>query len=234
MFEMEEQNLLEMILKEESWEELIYNIVSYESLDPWDIDIIKLTDSFLQYIEGIRILDFRIPAKVVLVAAILLKLKSDIISPLKIEGTEYYPEDMKMLNEYEQIKLELENMELKPPMERRVKRKVTIDELIDALKKAMRVKQKKDTIRRKLGKRIRAEIGEEEDIELRIKTLMSDIDLLLTKLKADKVMFSKIIDKWERDEIVRYFMPLLYLSSRGKVNTEQKEFFKEIFISKGG
>jgi len=83
-----------------------------------------------------------------------------------------------------------------------------------------------------LGKRIRAEIGEEEDIELRIKTLMSDIDLLLTKLKADKVMFSKIIDKWERDEIVRYFMPLLYLSSRGKVNTEQKEFFKEIFISK--
>ena len=231
---MEEQNLLEMILKEESWEELIYNIVSYESLDPWDIDIIKLTDSFLQYIEGIRILDFRIPAKVVLVAAILLKLKSDIISPLKIEGTEYYPEDMKMLNEYEQIKLELENMELKPPMERRVKRKVTIDELIDALKKAMRVKQKKDTIRRKLGKRIRAEIGEEEDIELRIKTLMSDIDLLLTKLKADKVMFSKIIDKWERDEIVRYFMPLLYLSSRGKVNTEQKEFFKEIFISKGG
>jgi len=231
---MEEQNLLEMILKEESWEELIYNIVPYENLDPWDIDIIKLTDSFLQYIEWIRILDFRIPAKVVLVAAILLKLKSDIISPLKIEGTEYYPEDMKMLNEYEQIKLELENMELKPPMERRVKRKVTIDELIDALKKAMRVKQKKDTIRRKLGKRIRAEIGEEEDIELRIKTLMSDIDLLLTKLKADKVMFSKIIDKWERDEIVRYFMPLLYLSSRGKVNTEQKEFFKEIFISKGG
>jgi len=158
---MKEQNLLEMILKEESWEELIYNIVSYEDLDPWDIDIIKLTDSFLKYIEGLKTLDFRIPAKVVLVAAILLKLKSDILSPLKVEGTEYYSEDMKMLDEYEQIKLELENMELKPPMERHVKRKVTIDELIDALRKAMKVKQKKDIIRRKLGKRIRAEIGEE-------------------------------------------------------------------------
>ena len=62
--------------------------------------------------------------------------------------------------------------------------------------------------------------------------MMSDIDILLNKLKADKVMFSKIVSKWERDEIVRYFMPLLYLSSRGKVTAEQKEFFKEIFISK--
>ena len=229
---MEEQNLLEMILKEESWEELIYNIVSYENLDPWDINIIKLTDSFLQYIDGIKTLDFRIPAKVVLVAAILLKLKSDILSPLKVEGTEYYPEDIKLLDQFEQARLELGNIELKSPMERHVKRKVTMDELIDALRKAMKVKEKKDVIRRKLGKRIKAEIGEEEDIELRIKNLMSDIDGLIGKLKVDKVMFSNIVDKWDRDEIVRWFMPLLYLAARGKVNTEQKEFFKEIFISK--
>jgi segregation and condensation protein A len=229
---MEEQNLLEMILKEESWEELIYNIVSYDNLDPWDIDIIKLTDSFLNYIDGIKMLDFRIPAKVVLVAAILLKLKSDILSPFKAEGSEYYPEDMKLLDQFEQTRLELENIELKPPIERHVKRKVTVDELIDALRKAMKVKEKKDTIRRKLGKRIKAEIGDEEDIEIRIKNLMSDIDLLINKLKTDKVMFSKIVDKWDRDEIVRWFMPLLYLTSRGKVSTEQREFFKEIFISR--
>ncbi len=229
---MEEQNLLEMILKEESWEELIYNIVSYENLDPWDINIIKLTDSFLSYIDGIKTLDFRIPAKVVLVAAILLKLKSDILSPLKMGGNEYYPEDIKILDQYEQVRLEIENIELKPPMERHVKRKVTVDELIDALRKAMKVKEKKDTIRRKLGKRIKAEIGEEEDIEVRIKNLMSDIDMLIGKLKTDKVMFSKIVEEWSRDEIVRHFMPLLYLAARGKVNAEQREFFKEIFISK--
>jgi segregation and condensation protein A len=228
---MEEKNLLEMILKEESWEELIYNIVSYEGLDPWDIDIIELTDSFLNYIDGLKFLDFRIPAKVVLVAAILLKLKSDVLSPMKMEGTGYFPEDIKLLDEYEKIKLELENIEFKPPIERHVKRKVTVEELIDALRKAMKVKEKKDVIRRKLGKRIRAEIGEEEDIELRINNLMSEIDTLMIKLKSDKVTFSKIVDKWERSEIVRHFMPLLYLSSRGKVDTDQKEFFKEIFIS---
>ncbi len=229
---MEEQNLLEMIIKEESWEELIYNIVSYEGLDPWDVDIIKLADSFLKYIEGFKTLDFRIPAKVVLVAAIMLKLKSDALSPIKGEEMEYFPESGLTLDEFNQIREELSKMSLRPPIERHVKRKVTLDELIDALNKAMKVEQKKERVRRVLGKRINAEIGEEEDIEVRIKELMSDIDGLLFKLKSDKIEFSKIVEKWERNDIVRNFMPLLYLSSRGKVSTEQEEFFKEIFISK--
>jgi segregation and condensation protein A len=228
---MEEQNLLEMIIKEESWEELIYNIVSYEGIDPWDVDIIKLADSFLKYIEDFKTLDFRIPAKVVLVAAILLKLKSDTLSPIK-EEMEYFPESGLTVDEFNQIREELSKMSLKPPIERHVKRKVTLDELIDALNKAMKVEQKKEKVRRVLGKRIKAEIGEEEDIEVRINSLMSEIDGLLFKLKSGKVEFSKIVEKWERDEIVRHFMPLLYLSSRGKVATEQEDFFKEIFISK--
>jgi len=229
---MQEQNLLEMIIKEESWEELIYNIVSYEGMNPWDVDIIKLTDSFIKYIENLRVLDFRIPAKVVLVAAIMLKLKSDVLSPLKLEESEFFPKGQELSPEFLQISQQLENLELKPPMERHVKRRVTLDELVDALKKAMRVENKKERIKRTLGKRIRREIGDEVDIEIRIKTLMSSIDGLLSKLKSSKVPFTRIVEKWEREEIVKHLMPLLYLSSRGRVNTEQEEFFKEIFISK--
>jgi len=229
---MEEQNLLEMIIKEKSWEELIYNIVSYEGLDPWDIDIIKLTDSFLKYIEGMKTLDFRIPAKVVLVAAILLKLKSEVLSPIKGGEEGYFPEEGQLPLELAWIKEEISKMSLKPPMERHVKRKVTLDELVNALKKAMKVKDKKERVKRTLGRRLRREIGEEEDIELRIGKLMSSIDGLLMKLKSKKVEFSKIVEKWERDDIVRHFVPLLHLSSRGKVGTEQEEFFKEIFINK--
>jgi segregation and condensation protein A len=228
---MEEQSLLEMIIKGESWEELIYNIVSYEGLNPWDIDIVKLANSFIKYIESLRTLDFRIPAKVVLVAAILLKLKSDILSPVK-EEAEYLPEETLTFDEFEQIREELSKLTLKPPIERHVRRKVTLDELVDALRKAMRVEEKKEKIRKRLGKRLSSEIGEEVDIETRINELMSEIDELLLKLKSEKVEFSKIVKKWERDEIVRQFMPLLYLSSRGKVCTEQEEFFKEIWIQK--
>jgi len=229
---MEEQNLLEMIIKEQSWEELIYNIISFEGLDPWDIDIIKLTDSFLKYIEGLKTLDFRIPAKVVLVAAILLKLKSEVLSPIKGSEGEYLPGESQLPFELAWIKEELSKVDLKPPMERHVKRKVTLDELVGALKKAMKVKDKKERIKRTLGRRLKGEIGEEEDIELRISKLMTGIDGLLMKLKSKKVKFSEIVNKWERDEIVRQFVPLLHLSSRGKVGTEQEEFFKEIFVRK--
>jgi segregation and condensation protein A len=229
---MEEQNLLEMIIKEQSWEELIYNIVSYEGMNPWDIDIIKLTKSFLNYIKKLKTLDFRIPAKVVLVAAILLKLKSEVLWPLKGAETEYFPDEDRYSEEFDWVRQQIEEMKLKPPMERHVRRRVTLDELVNALRKAMKVREKKETIRKRLGKRMRKEIGEEEDIEIRIKKLMSDIDGLLIKLKSGKIEFSKIVDEWERDSIVRHFMPLLYLSSRGKIATEQEEFFKEIFISK--
>jgi len=229
---MEEQNLLEMIIKEQSWEELIYHIVSYEGLDPWDIDIIKLTNSFLEYIEGLRVLDFRIPAKVVLVAAILLRLKSDVLSPIRAEDVDYFPEEGITEDQYEYLREELSKLNLKPPMERHIKRKVTLDELVNALRKATKVQEKKERIRRVLGRRLKQEIGEEIDIEIRIKELMFEIDGLLTKLKSDKVEFSKIVEKWEREEIVRHLMPLLYLSARGKVSTEQEEFFKEIYIFK--
>jgi segregation and condensation protein A len=229
---MQEQNLLEMIIKEESWEELIYNIVSYEGMNPWDIDIIKLTDSFMKYMEGLRTLDFRIPSKVVLVAAILLKLKADVLSPLKVEETEYFPENAELSPEFQMISQQLEKMSLKPPIERHVKRKVTLEELVDALQKAMRVQDKKEHIKRVLGRRLKGGIVDEVDIEVRINELMSEIDDLLIKLKAEKVEFSKIVEKWERDEIVKHLMPLLYLSSRGKVGTEQEEFFKEIYITK--
>jgi len=229
---MQEQNLLEMIIKEESWENLIYNIISYENLNPWDVDIIKLTTSFLEHIDKIQSLDFRIPAKVVLVAAILLKMKSDLLSPIKNEEMNYLPDGITVA-EFEQINEELSKMTLTPPIERHFKRKVTLDELIDALNKAMKVKEKKETIRRKLGKRIREEIGADEvDIEIRINELMFEIDSLISKFKSEKIEFSQIVEEWNRDEIVKHFMPLLHLSMRGKVSTEQEDFFKEIFISK--
>jgi len=227
---MEGGNLLKLIIEKQSWEDIIYHIVSYENLDPWDIDIVKLADSFMRYIRKLKMLDFRIPAKVILVAAILLKLKSDTLSPFKSEEVEYANEIP--FNEYEELREKLSQIKLSPSIQRRVKRKVTLEELVDALKKAMKVKKKKERLRKLLDKRIAEEITIEEDIESRIKKLLSKIDSLIAKLKSKKVGFRKLVDRWEREEIVRNFVPLLHLSSRGVVETEQKKLFDEIWILK--
>ena len=227
---MEGGNLLKLIIEKQSWEDIIYHIVSYENLDPWDIDIVKLADSFMKYIRKLKMLDFRIPAKVILVAAILLKLKSDTLSPFKSEEVEYASEVS--FNEYEELREKLSQIKLSPSIQRRVKRKVTLEELVDALKKAMKVKKKKERLRKLLDKRIAEEITIEEDIESRIEKLLSKIDSLIAKLKSKKVGFRKLVDRWEREEIVRNFVPLLHLSSRGVVETEQKKLFDEIWILK--
>lgn len=228
---MNEQELLQTVMENQSWESIIYHIVSFEGLNPWDIDIIKLTDSFLEYIENLKTIDFRIPAKVVLVAAILLKLKAETLFPSE-EREMFEPEDGKE-NEYLLLRQKLSEIKIVPPIERLPQRPVNLEELVEALRKAIQVKERREVKKRILGRRLSKEINlEEEDIELRIKKLMDEIDFLIKKLKVKKVEFSKVVDKWERSEIVRYFLPLLYLASRGKVATEQEDFFKEIFISK--
>ena len=232
---MDEQNLLQSIIQNESWEDMIYQIVTLEGINPWDIDIEKLTDSFLKYIEDLKLVDFRIPAKVVVVAALLLKLKAESLFPRSNVPQEFQVETPSNLDEFLQLRMKLSGLNLSPPMERLPKRAVTLEELVNALRKAIKVNEKKDTRKRTLGRRIANNINlEEEDIETRINRLMNEIDGFLSKLKGNKVGFTKIVENWEREEIVKHFLPLLYLSSRGKVETDQEEFFKEIWIFRKG
>jgi len=62
--------------------------------------------------------------------------------------------------------------------------------------------------------------------------LMFQINFFLLELGSDKVEFSKLVKEWTRDQIVSTFLPILYLSTRGEVKTEQEEIFKEIWVKK--
>jgi chromatin segregation and condensation protein Rec8/ScpA/Scc1 (kleisin family) len=110
-------------------------------------------------------------------------------------------------------------------MERRPTRKVTLTELVGALNKAFEFKERKESTRLRLRRSVERLIEQEEDIELRIKSIFEEI------LRHGTVMkFSEIVPVWKRKDIVETFLPLLYLCQRGKVTCEQEEFFKEITI----
>ena len=36
----EEESLLKMVLEKENWEEILYQIVSLENIDPWNVDLV--------------------------------------------------------------------------------------------------------------------------------------------------------------------------------------------------
>ncbi|MGC8812401.1 MAG: segregation/condensation protein A [Candidatus Aenigmatarchaeota archaeon] len=224
----QEENILQLIIEKENWEEVIYHIVSIENLNPWDVDLIKLTDSFLNFVQKIQELDFRIPAKIVFVAAVLLRLKADYLSLFEEEET---VEEIAKAQPFVDLGIDPSLVQLGLPIKRIPKRQVTLEELITALRKALIVREKKIERRRVWRARLQAQITE-EDITKKINHIMNEIDDLMQKLKTNRVKFSQIVEDWNRDQIVDHFVPLLHLEQDEKVVTEQEEFFKDIFISK--
>lgn len=227
--EQQEENILHAIIEKESWEDVIYYIVSVENMDPWNVDLVKLTESFLKFVKGVRELDFRIPAKIIFVASLLLRLKSDYLSIFAEK------EEKDMLKEhrpFEELGIDPNLIQLSYPMKRIPRRQVTLDELMVALKKAMAVKEKKD-IRRKLWQgRVEENIQPEEDIEVRIERIMHEIDSMLQKNQKEKLTFKELVKDWKKDKIVEHFVPILHLEQNQKIETEQEEFFKDFFIKK--
>ncbi len=226
----EEENLLQMIIQKDSWEEVLYHIVSLENIDPWDVDLVKLTEGFLRYIRSAKQLDFRIPAKVVFVAAILLKLKSEYLSIF--EESSAVEEVLEKEKEFVDLGIDPNLVKLGLPMKRAPKRQVTLDELIVALKKALSVRERRVERSQRIRQRLRRELKAHDDMIKRIEKIMAVIEQRIKLSGHEKLRFRDIVDKWEREDIVNHFVPILHLEKNQKLATEQEDYFKEIFISK--
>jgi len=211
----DEGKLISTIVLGSDWQEVLTNIIIEQGLDPKNIDLIALAESFSSYLHTLKKFDFRIPARFVLVAAILLRMKCDMILEEEIIKKEKAQTPSKI--DIDKIPV------LAPPLTRRPTRKVTLNELITALNKAFVFQEKKETKKLRMRRAIEKIIEPAEDIELKIKRIFNEI-------LNGKTTFSKLVPKWDRKKIVDVFLPLLYLDQRGKISCEQKEFFKEIYI----
>ena len=228
----EEENILKMIIEKESWEEVIYQIVSLENLNPWDVDLVKLTGSFLRYMNQLKEINFRLPAKIVFVAAVLLRLKADYLSIFEEEET---IEDVaKQAGPLEQLGIDPNLIQLGVPIKRIPKRQITLDELMGALKKAMEVRVKREIRRQVWEERLKVQFTEEQDIARRIDEMMSEIEKGIKRNKEGAVTFNDVVKEWKREEVVGKFIPLLHLEQNQKIETKQEDFFKEIYIRRKG
>ncbi len=220
-----ELNIEQILQSERAWEYILLDIVRTEDLDPWDIDITKLTETYTKKIKKMKELDLRIPARIILAAAILLKMQSDqlIMSDEEEERfEELFSEEEFTEEDTEKGEDEFPILDLR--IRRKPARRVTLEDLISNLQKALvkkekPIKFKPEPFELKL---------EEEDISEKIDELYAKI--LKSKLK--KIAFSNLLSKKTRSEVIGTLLPLLHLANDGKIDIEQEEFFKEIFILK--
>lgn len=213
---MNEANVIQTIVLGSDWQEVLTEIVVEEGMDPLSIDLIKLTDTFMMYLQKLKTFDFRVPARFILISAILLRMKCELLLE---------EEEKKRIEAEKLPPIDVSNVPLlTAPIIREPTRKVTLNELINALNKVMEFKERKEDKQIRLKHTVERLINPQEDIEIKIKRIYDKI------VKNYSIKFSELVPIWKSKEIVDTFLPLLYLSQRGKITCDQEEFFKEIYI----
>jgi len=221
-----DQQLINLMISEPSWEDVIIKIIAEEQMDPWSIDIIKLSNAFLGYLQKMEELDLRMPARFILIAAILLRMKSDVLT--EKEEKILIPESEKEADETLRVLASLPP--LQPPLKRIPLRNVSLEELLSALRKAYEVQERRTERKLRIRRAVDVvmPVGEVEDITERINALLTQINSALGEVES--IEFSRLVKRWGRKEIVESLLPLLHLSQDGKINLTQEELFKEIMI----
>jgi segregation and condensation protein A len=229
--------------RQPDWQTLIYELVHTEQLDPWDIDIAILTNKYFEKIYELEEMDFYISSKVLLAAALLLRIKSEFLLNKYIRSIDEIlfgrKEEKKPIME----KIELDEGELpilmpKTPLPRL--RQVTLDELMTALNKAIstetrRIKREVDVKRAKKLSEVDFPTFRRVDLKDRIKQFYARI---ITSIKKKAVKPEKHLNKvgyseltgTERNERLACFLPVLHLSNTKKLWLEQEAHLDEIWI----
>ncbi|WP_456366862.1 segregation/condensation protein A [Thermococcus sp.] len=201
--------------------DILLQLVKMGKVDPWNIDIVDLTEKYVRMLREMRELDLRISARAILAASILVRMKSEAL--LREDEDEIEEEGG------ERVRVEVEP--LAPPI-RRSERYYTFDDLLEALMDALEEAEK-----RKPSKRRRENIEEQVfvvddfrvDIEKHVRRL-NDIVVELYRETGKPINFWNLVFDPSPKVVARTFLYLLFLSNMGKVDLVQEEPFGDILI----
>ena len=223
--------------REIGWQEIIYDLINTEQLDPWDINIMILTEKYLETIQKLEEADFFVSSKVLLAAALLLRIKSEILLNQYIKSIDeilFGKKESLDKKKLERIELDGQIPDLIPrsPMPRF--RKVSLNDLMEALGKAIMTENRR--IKKEIVKS--NAIRESEisfpkiklSIKDKIKQIFSKIVYYLEENKEENRIHYDNLSGEKKENKIFSFVPLLYLEHQKKIWLEQNEHFGNIYI----
>ncbi len=223
--------------REIGWQEIIYDLINTEQLNPWDVNIIVLTDRYLEKIQLLEEADFFVSSKVLLAASLLLRIKSEFLLSHYLKSIDeilFGKIDQKKAYELQRIELDEEIPLLVPKSPIPRFRKVTLQELIESLNKAIVTENrriKKEIINtsalREAGFSLpKRTISIKDKIESVFKKLTNHFD---TNKDQRKITFTELAGT-EKDERILTFYPLLHLDHQKRIWLHQEKHFHEIDV----
>ena len=223
------------------WRDILYEIIS--TMDPWDIDITLLAGRYSTRVSEMEEMNFRIPANVVIVSAVLLRMKAQFVGFSGAAGPAFSPEDFMDDSELSMDGIDSQDSDMdsligmgngvnggsnvgimvKP--NRVLKRRITALELIAAIQEVLEDKAIKSRIPGKPVDRSLV-IAMRTDIKRLIEETYDRVIAILAG--RPEVSFSELAH--DRDEIVSTFISLLHLSNNQRLKLRQEKLFDEIYI----
>ncbi|MFH1784898.1 MAG: hypothetical protein ABH842_00570 [Candidatus Micrarchaeota archaeon] len=216
----------ESMVSKPTWKDLLLDSISSNSIDPWNIDLVELSDAFIKKVREMENMDFVLQANVILAASILLKYKSNYLKMFNYQSEipEFIPEG----ETFEPMAMsEIPALALTsriPP-----KRQITLDELIGEMERII----KYDDVERVHIPR--GSIVETIDMELSEHDIEKDMDVLLSDIKANTdaegwSLFSRVTQNSNPHQLIYSLICLLHLVQMRKIDLRQDKLYGEIFI----
>lgn len=206
----------------------LLELVQQHRLDPWDVDIEKLTHVYLERIQEMRELDLRASGRALLSASVLLRIKSSYTRNGNGNG--------QVAEEGLDDLLDVDFPDLgEITLVQNTPRKITLSDLLGALQEALaEMPAKKVTPSKKMEKIIKILSEYDTNINKYMDALYKRISDLISA--GMKVTLFTLIEERTRLAVARTLLLLLFLCSEGKVVLEQPDLFSDIIVSlpKGG
>lgn len=226
------------------WQTVIYELVRSRKVDPWNLDISILTREYLKILRNLERLNFKLSGKVVLAAALLLKLKTRELGLTEfIQHTEGMFEEDETEVELDQEETEDEqaiaivaNRYASPQLISKIPqartRPVTVFELMSALKKAIQVqanRQTREDQRVEDAKPVKHQLRK-IDIYKKINRVYNKLQRLSQETNSQIIEFDSLVSTENSNGKVWTFVPLLHLANEERVGLHQEIPFGKIFV----
>lgn len=222
--------------REIGWQEIIYDLINTEQLDPWDVDLAILTDRYLLKIQELEEADFFVSSKVLLAASLLLRIKSEILLNKYIRSIDeiLFGNKEQKKSVLERIELDEEIPELIPRSPIPRMRKVTLQELMESLGKAITTENrriKKEVLKSSALREAGISLPKRTfSIKDKIKEIYNKVlNQLKEEEKLKRVSFTELIGESKEEKLIS-FSPLLHLENQKKIWLDQEAHFEEIYI----
>lgn len=205
--------------------QILLDLAREGKIDPWDVDIDKVTEIYMDRLLKMEELDLRISGRAILSASILLHMKSE--HPPSNGHSEERPKELT-----DDISLGL--VDLGPlTVIKRSPRKITLPELLEGLRETLEKPSPKKPKKPSKPKKV-VRLPDEFHINFEEK-LEEFYEKIISLVPDTKILnFAQLIPEKNMKETARTLLLALFLSNKGKISLLQDEPFGDIYIQLKG